>query len=119
VVSDPHPALGTRRHEHQRPRGRGPAGHAPRHPQRGGGRHARRPLGERVCCYVVPADGGSAPTLDSIKDYLRERGIAVQKTPERLELVDALPTTATGKVQKHLLRQDIARKVDAAARASA
>ncbi|MCE3551165.1 AMP-binding protein [Pseudonocardia sp. RS11V-5] len=70
-------------------------------------------LGERVCCYAVPTDRDSPPTLDSLKAYLLERGVAIQKTPERLELVDELPMTATGKIQKHLLRQDIARKLDA------
>lgn len=69
-------------------------------------------LGERVCCYVVPTDPASPPSLQTIKDYLQERGLAVQKSPERLELVDELPTTATGKIQKHLLRQDIASKVE-------
>ena len=68
-------------------------------------------LGERVCCYLVAADPTSPPTLDGIKAYLQDKGIATQKTPERLEVVTELPTTATGKIQKHLLRQDIARKI--------
>ncbi len=68
-------------------------------------------LGERVCCYVVAADPARPPSLETIKNYLQERGLAVQKAPERLDLVDALPMTATGKIQKHLLRQDIASKV--------
>ena len=68
-------------------------------------------LGERVCCYLVAADPTSPPTLDGIKAYLQDEGIARQKTPERLEVVTELPTTATGKIQKHLLRQDIARKI--------
>lgn len=68
-------------------------------------------LGERVCCFLVAADPASPPTLDGIRAYLQDKGIAVQKTPERLEVVTELPTTATGKIQKHILRQDIARKV--------
>jgi len=68
-------------------------------------------LGERVCCYLVATDPASPPTLAEIKAYLQDRGIAVQKTPERLEVVTELPTTATGKIQKHVLRQDIARKI--------
>jgi non-ribosomal peptide synthetase component E (peptide arylation enzyme) len=71
-------------------------------------------LGERACCYVVPADPAAVPTLDDVKSHLLERGIAVQKTPERVEVVMVLPTTATCKIQKHLLRQDIARKVEPA-----
>lgn len=68
-------------------------------------------LGERICCYVVAADPADPPSIDSVKDYLHECGVAVQKTPEHLELVTEMPMTATGKIQKHLLRQDIARKV--------
>lgn len=73
-------------------------------------------LGERVCCYVVPVDPAAIPTLDDLKAYLTERGVAVQKAPEHLEVVDGLPMTLTGKVQKHLLRRDIAGKVAALAR---
>jgi len=69
-------------------------------------------LGERVCCYVVPVDPTDAPTLEVLKQYLQERGVAIQKTPERLEVLDALPTTATGKIQKHLLRKDIEGKIE-------
>lgn len=68
-------------------------------------------LGERVCCYLVPADPAAVPTLDGVREYLAGKGIATQKTPERIEVLDALPMTATGKVQKHVLRQDITGKL--------
>jgi acyl-CoA synthetase (AMP-forming)/AMP-acid ligase II len=61
-------------------------------------------LGEKVCALVVPA-AGRQPTLADITDFLRGRSISMQKLPERLLLVDELPTTATGKVQKFLLRE--------------
>jgi cyclohexanecarboxylate-CoA ligase len=70
-------------------------------------------MGEKVCCYLVPAAGAEAPTLEQIKDYLLGEGLAIQKVPERLEVVEALPMTATGKIQKHLLRADIAQKLKA------
>ncbi len=61
-------------------------------------------LGERAAAIVVPAPG-AAPTLDDLVAYLRtERRIAPHKLPERLVLVDELPMTATGKVQKFRLR---------------
>ncbi|WP_433781481.1 AMP-binding protein [Actinomycetospora sp. CA-101289] len=75
-----------------------------------------RRLGERVCVYLVPADPSGPPSLHTLKDYLLDKGVALQKVPERVEVVDALPTTATGKIQKHLLRQDIAQKVEQAGR---
>jgi cyclohexanecarboxylate-CoA ligase len=68
-------------------------------------------LGEKVCAYVVPATGASAPTLEEITGFLREQKVATPKLPERLEVVEALPMTATGKIQKHVLRDDIANKL--------
>jgi cyclohexanecarboxylate-CoA ligase len=68
-------------------------------------------LGERVCCYLVPAPGGQAPLLEDLKAYLLDRGMAVQKVPERLEIVEKLPMTPTGKIQKNLLREDIAKRL--------
>jgi cyclohexanecarboxylate-CoA ligase len=68
-------------------------------------------LGEKVCAYIVPAAGQAAPTLGEITDYLRERKVATPKLPERLEVVDGFPMTATGKIQKHVLRDDVAKKV--------
>jgi acyl-CoA synthetase (AMP-forming)/AMP-acid ligase II len=65
-------------------------------------------LGERAAAIVVPA-AGATPTLEELAEFLRtERRIAPHKLPERLVLVDALPMTATGKVQKFRLR-DLAR----------
>ncbi len=62
-----------------------------------------RRLGEKACAFVVTR--GQPPTLAELTDFLlRERRIAPQKLPEMLRIVDALPTTMTGKVQKFLLR---------------
>jgi acyl-CoA synthetase (AMP-forming)/AMP-acid ligase II len=68
-------------------------------------------LGEKVCAYVVLAEAVTTLSLDEVTAYLREHEVATQKLPERLELVPELPMTATGKIQKHLLRADIASKV--------
>lgn len=68
-------------------------------------------LGEKVCAYVVPADPMDTPSLESIVSYLRERKVATPKLPERLELIEQMPMTATGKVQKHVLRDDIRHKL--------
>jgi acyl-CoA synthetase len=68
-------------------------------------------LGEKVCCYVVAASGRDAPTVDVMREYLLEQGMPIQKTPERVVVVDSLPMTATGKVLKHELRKDIERRL--------
>lgn len=68
-------------------------------------------LGEKACAYLVPAAGHEPLTLEQIRDYLLGEGLAIQKVPERIEVADTLPMTATGKIQKHLLRREIAAKV--------
>jgi cyclohexanecarboxylate-CoA ligase len=69
-------------------------------------------LVERACAYVVPTQGAS-PTLDELVAFLRQHRLANQKLPERLELVDALPKTASGKIQKHRLRTRIRERIAA------
>jgi acyl-coenzyme A synthetase/AMP-(fatty) acid ligase len=70
-------------------------------------------LGERVCAYVVLSDPDATMELSDIAGYLLEHKVATQKLPERLELVPTMPMTATGKVQKHVLRKEIAAKLEA------
>ncbi|GAB3002816.1 AMP-binding protein [Amycolatopsis acidiphila] len=73
-----------------------------------------RRLGERICLYLVPKPGHGNVTLEQVKEFLLSRGLAIQKMPERLEVVSELPMTATGKIQKHRLRADITAKLEAA-----
>jgi non-ribosomal peptide synthetase component E (peptide arylation enzyme) len=63
-----------------------------------------RRLGEKVCAVVVSATA-SPPTLAEIVAFLGEKRIAKQKLPERVEYVEELPKTATGKVEKFRLRE--------------
>lgn len=60
--------------------------------------------GERVCAVVVATDAGDPPTLAELLDFTVAQGLAKQKTPEQLEVVDALPRNPTGKVLKYELR---------------
>ncbi|MDX5414484.1 MAG: cyclohexanecarboxylate-CoA ligase, partial [Rhodobacterales bacterium] len=64
--------------------------------------HAR--LGEGVCAYIIPAKPGQVPEISAITNFLLEYGLARQKCPDRVEMVADLPRTASGKVQKHILR---------------
>jgi non-ribosomal peptide synthetase component E (peptide arylation enzyme) len=57
-------------------------------------------LGERACACVVLVPG-SMLDLPTVVSRLRDLGLAAYKLPERLEVVPALPMTASGKVQKH------------------
>ncbi|GAC01400.1 putative fatty-acid--CoA ligase [Gordonia namibiensis NBRC 108229] len=62
--------------------------------------------GEKVCVFIVLRDGGVLD-LDGIRDHFAGAGLARQKMPERLEIVDSLPRTASGKVRKPDLRAQI------------
>lgn len=68
-------------------------------------------LGEVPVAFVVPRDGEDLSLAD-IDRFCRGH-IASFKIPRRLILVDALPMTATGKVQKNLLREQIPVTVEA------
>ena len=59
-----------------------------------------RRLGERGCACVVLRPGATL-TFEDLVARLRAAGLAAFKLPESLEILDALPTTASGKVQKH------------------
>jgi acyl-CoA synthetase len=60
-------------------------------------------LGEKVGVFVVPIEN-KLPDLPTIVDFLRTLEIASYKLPERLEIIDALPRNAVGKVTKSDLR---------------
>ena len=67
-------------------------------------------LGEQTCAYLVLRPDETLD-LTTLCAYLEERRVARFKWPERLEILDALPVTNVGKVDKKKLRDDIAAKV--------
>jgi acyl-CoA synthetase (AMP-forming)/AMP-acid ligase II len=60
--------------------------------------------GERACAVVVTEPGASV-TLHALAAHCRSLGMANQKLPEQLELVEVLPRNALGKVLKQDLRR--------------
>jgi cyclohexanecarboxylate-CoA ligase len=60
--------------------------------------------GERVCAVVVLKPGAEPLSLADLVAHTAANGLAVQKTPEQLEVLDALPRNPTGKVLKFELR---------------
>ena len=66
--------------------------------------HAR--LGETCCAFVTLKPGG-AFDFEAMQKLLTASGLAKQKFPERLEIVDSLPYTPAGKVRKNVLRNQI------------
>jgi acyl-CoA synthetase (AMP-forming)/AMP-acid ligase II len=62
-------------------------------------------LGEHGCAFFRMQPGQDAPDLDAVRAHLQEAGLARQKWPEELRVVDELPRTASGKIQKFVLRE--------------
>jgi non-ribosomal peptide synthetase component E (peptide arylation enzyme) len=69
-------------------------------------------LGERVCLYAVPRPGATVRLVD-VQAVMRRAGAAGFKLPERLVLVDSLPSTNVGKIDKKALRADIGERLAA------
>ena len=64
--------------------------------------------GEIACAVVRPREGQRAPSLGELTEYLSGRGLSRRKLPERLELVDDFPRTASGKILKRTVRDRLA-----------
>ena len=57
-------------------------------------------LGERACAFIV-----GELDFDAMLEYLDSHRVSKTYWPERLELVDTLPRTPSGKIQKFVLRE--------------
>jgi len=70
-------------------------------------------LGETVCAYLI-VQSGAEVTLEQVSRTLDAAGVAKQKYPERVFVVDDFPRTASGKVKKDLLRLDVKQRLQQA-----
>ena len=61
-------------------------------------------LGERACAFVTLRPGERL-ALKDVKTFLTDEGVAKQFWPERLEIIEQMPRTPTGKIQKFVLRE--------------
>jgi acyl-CoA synthetase (AMP-forming)/AMP-acid ligase II len=59
--------------------------------------------GERVCA-VVQLAGGETVTLEGLQELAREH-LAGYKIPREMLVVDSLPRTGTGKIDKRRVRE--------------
>ncbi len=64
-------------------------------------------LGERAAAVVRIREGGPTPSLDEVRAHLQAAGLARQKWPESIHVVTDFPRTASGKVQKFVLREQL------------
>jgi len=60
-------------------------------------------LGERACAFAVLREDATL-TFPELIDFLQQRRLARNYLPERLEIVEAMPKTPSGKIQKVVLR---------------
>ena len=68
-------------------------------------------LGERICAFAVPLPGCEDLNLEGLVEYLRGRQVPKRFWPERLELIDRIPHTGSGKVKKHLLQEELKKRM--------
>lgn len=67
-------------------------------------------MGERACAYIQPGPRSDL-TFEKIIAFLKDRGASVLHLPERIEFVETMPLTKTGKVDKRFLEKDIKQKL--------
>ncbi|MBV6756673.1 AMP-binding protein [Rhodococcus opacus] len=72
-------------------------------------------LGERACAVLVLKEGVSLD-MQTLSAYLIDEGLSKHYLPERLAIVDQLPTTQSGKIQKFRLRETLTETEPAATR---
>ena len=70
-------------------------------------------MGERACAVVVLKPGQSLD-LPGLVEYFKSHKVAMQYIPERLEILDAMPSTPSGKIQKFKLREQLKSQLAAA-----
>jgi len=69
-------------------------------------------LGERVCVFIK-TKRNEAISFEEIISYLKEKKTSVLYLPERIEMIDEMPLTNVGKVDKKSLREQIQEKLKA------
>ena len=68
-------------------------------------------LGEKVCAFVVLNDHQEKPELKDILAFFVQQEAPKYKCPERLEFLNKLPRTESGKIQKYVLRDIVRAKL--------
>jgi acyl-CoA synthetase len=64
-------------------------------------------LGERTAAVLRLRPGWTMPALEEVRTHFELAGVARQKWPEELQEADDFPRTASGKVQKFVVRESV------------
>lgn len=62
-------------------------------------------MGEHVCVYLRLSEGAALPDLGSLRTHLEKVGLARQKWPEEIRVVEEFDRTSAGKIKKFVLRE--------------
>ncbi len=67
-------------------------------------------MGEKACAYIQPMPGAELD-FDAVIAFLKDNKASVLQLPERIEFMEKIPLTQTGKLNKRALTEDICKKI--------
>jgi 2,3-dihydroxybenzoate-AMP ligase/mycobactin salicyl-AMP ligase len=67
-------------------------------------------LGERVCAFIKPRQAGTI-SFEEVISHLKASKTSVLYFPERIEILEEMPLTNVGKIDKKRLREEIKEKL--------
>lgn len=68
-------------------------------------------LQEKACACISMKQGKTPLTLDTLREFLVQKGVAKQYWPEHVEIIDDFPRTPSGKIQKFRLREMVNKRI--------
>ncbi|SSQ34741.1 2,3-dihydroxybenzoate-AMP ligase [Acinetobacter baumannii] len=73
-------------------------------------------MGEKSCAFIAWQSQTDDPSpirlAMSVRQHLKEYGLATYKIPDRVEFIEQFPYTAFGKIDKKRLRQQLETKTN-------
>lgn len=68
-------------------------------------------LGERICAFLVPDGSAQTVTKADLTAYLQSKKVHKRHWPERVEIIDRIPRTESGKIKKYLLADELKKRM--------
>lgn len=70
-------------------------------------------LGERVCAFIVPEDRMKLVSKEEITQHMKGRRVSKWLWPERVEYIDQIPYTESGKIIRYKLKEELEKRLEA------
>lgn len=67
-------------------------------------------LGERICAYLV-TEAQRTVTLEDVVEHFKRKQVPKRFWPERVEIIQEIPRTPSGKVKKYILLEDLKKRM--------